>query len=553
MRVVPALLLASLSLPAAARADTSCVDVQFTPSDKLQIVAWIETAAGDYVDTLYITQQTGSFGLGNRPGRFDFNSGPNWPYGRRITTFPVWSHRHGIQFPAVMFQSATDPDPNYCFAQTGNAYTLCAENNLSHDFDQSSPEDHFCRPLNYYSTSPNGTNGPSDRAQWDADTCASIVYTDKGKFSASATTGYPPRADVMRKGQDSPSVDMYKAINPFDAISAPTPVGGTPTQAPWAASMAAGDYVLFVETAKEFDTNAAYDASSYPSPSNITFGDFGLPYRGQPSVIYRVPFTVGSTSTVASTSTYYGYGAPDDADGDIRPPDPTITTDTPGSGAARLQLVSDGTDMYRVRVTIDPNQGNTAPFAPTALDATGVHTNDVEMSFVAPGVGPSLAQVSGYEIRIRASDAMTADNFSASMPVTAHVGPAAPGSTQSFELDGLLPETDYWVGVRAYDDCHNLGDLAITHVVTAARTSGSVDACFVATAAYGSLLANDVEMLRRTRDMFLETNALGELGVEAYYTFGPLVAAPVGQSELLRATARGALAPIVARLRTLVY
>ncbi|HET9988682.1 MAG TPA: hypothetical protein VFQ65_09175, partial [Kofleriaceae bacterium] len=151
-----------LIIPSVARADnTSCVDVQFTPTDKLQIVAWIETASGQYVDTLYVTQQTGSFGLGNRPGRFDFNSGPNWPYGRRITTFPVWSHRHGIQFPTVMFQSATDPDPSYCFALTGTAYTLCAENNLSHDFMQSSRELHFCRPLNYYSTAPNGQNGPS--------------------------------------------------------------------------------------------------------------------------------------------------------------------------------------------------------------------------------------------------------------------------------------------------------------------------------------------------------------------------------------------------------
>jgi len=554
VRAVLALLIVPWAFPATARADaTSCVDVQFTPSDKLQIVAWVETASGQYVDTIFITQQTGSFGLGNRPGRFDFNSGPNWPYGRRITTFPVWSHRHGIQFPAVLFQSATDPDPSYCFGLTGSMYTLCAENNLSHDFTQSSSETHFCRPLNYYSTVPNGNNGPSDRDEWDTATCASLVFTDKGKFSTTATTGYPPRADVIRKGQDSPSVDMYKAINPFDAVSAPTPVGGTPTDAPWAASMAAGDYVLYVETAKEFDANATYDATSYPSPANITFADFGLPYRGQPSIIYRVPFTVGSTSTAASTATYYGYGAPDDADGDIRPPDATITTDTPGSGAARLELVSDGGDMYRVRVTIDPNQGNTPPLAPSALAATTVHSNDIEMAFVAPGVGPSLAQVSGYEIRIRASDEMTAANFADSMPVTAHVDPAAPGQTQTFELDGLLPETDYWVGVRAYDDCHNLGELAITHVVTAERTSGSVDACFVATAAYGSLLANDVEMLRRTRDLFLETNALGELGVEAYYTFGPLVAAPVGQSELLRATARSVLAPIVARVRTLVY
>src|SRR3569623_2513569 len=125
-----------------------CVDVQFTPTDKLQIVAWLETPAGDYVDTLFITQQTGTFGLGNRPGRFDFNSGPIWPYGRRITTCPVWSHANGAQFDEGIFQNDVSQDPNVCFAAPSGAdYQQCGENKLSHPFNQSSRESHFCRPL----------------------------------------------------------------------------------------------------------------------------------------------------------------------------------------------------------------------------------------------------------------------------------------------------------------------------------------------------------------------------------------------------------------------
>ena len=54
------------------------------PSIDPQIVIWIEKPTGQYVDTIFITQQTGLYGIGNRPGRFDFNSGPNWPYGRRV-------------------------------------------------------------------------------------------------------------------------------------------------------------------------------------------------------------------------------------------------------------------------------------------------------------------------------------------------------------------------------------------------------------------------------------------------------------------------------------
>jgi hypothetical protein len=62
-------------------------------------------------------------------------------------------------------------------------------------------------------------------------------------------------------------------------------------------------------------------------------------------------------------------------------------------------------------------------------------------------------------------------------------------------------------------------------------------------------MANDVGMLRRFRDAALRKSVLGELFVESYYTFGPPVAAVTGESELLRASARDALAPLVARVR----
>ena len=532
-------------VPAVAAADDNrCVDLQFTPTDNLQLVAWLETSAGVYVDTLYVTQQIGTFGLGNRPGRFDFNSGPIWPYGRRITTFPVWSHRHGMAFPQVIFQNDTDEDPNVCFTETGTDYEQCAENNLSHPFNQSSRETHYCRPM------------MPQEPSWDTGTCATTAFTDKGRFSMTTTTGYPPRADLVSvPNMDSPSVALYMQMNPFDAVSQPTPIGGTPANIPWPvpATLAAGNYVLWVEAAKEFDTNASYDSTSYPAPTGLFWSEYGQPYRGQPSVVYRVPITISSTATTASTMAYAGYGDPNGADGTVRPPDATITTDTPGSGGARLELVADGTDMYRVRVDVSPSSTTELPSAPAQLAPMTIGASDIMMQFVAPGVGAQHIEVAGYDIRIRASDEMTADNFASSMPVTAQVPADAAGTLESFDLPGLLPETDYWIGVRAYDGCHNTGDLAITKVTTTAQISGVVDACFVATAAYGSVMANDVELLRHFRDSMLQRTVLGELGVEAYYTFGPAVAGVVGQSELLRRSARDALSPLVTWVRSLSF
>jgi hypothetical protein len=46
---------------------------------------------------------------------------------------------------------------------------------------------------------------------------------------------------------------------------------------------------------------------------------------------------------------------------------------------------------------------------------------------------------------------------------------------------------------------------------------------------------------------------LGELFIETYYTFGPAAAGLIRESELLRASARTVLGPIIALVRSLPY
>src|SRR5262245_38497810 len=104
------------------------LDFQLTPAADLQIAVWLEDADGNYVDTLFITQATGTYGLGNRPGIMEFNSDFKWPYGRRESVLPVWAHRRGVTYPRLVFQDGYDRD-------------------LSHAFTKSSPESYFCRPL----------------------------------------------------------------------------------------------------------------------------------------------------------------------------------------------------------------------------------------------------------------------------------------------------------------------------------------------------------------------------------------------------------------------
>lgn len=532
-----ALLPLVLARPARADDPGMCrvINVDFTPGGIAagsqgpeidpQIVAWLETPSGTYLETIFITEQTGRYGIGNRPGRFDFNTGPGWPYGRRITVFPVWSNRHGTIFPQVEFQSGGDSA-------------------LSHQFQQSSREVHFCRPLQKM------------ESQWDAGTCSSAVYTDKGVLGA-AHTGYPPRSDVIpTPNTDSPSVSMYKAMNPFDAVSHATPRLGVAAQISWPipTDLAMGDYVLWMEVSLEQDFNEVYNPMrpGFGSPEGIAYGEYGVPYRGQPSVVYRVPFTVSNSETVAYTDSYVGYGDPNGADGKLNPPDATITSQTPNSGSSRLLLTSKDGQLYRVRVDARPERDFVAPGPPGDMVVIDAESRDAILSFLAPGDDGQSGQVKGYEVRYVVGDGpITEANFAAANEPTfaAEIAPA--GREQVITIKNLLPETPYTLAVRAFDDCHNTSKITTTTFTTAARKIGEVDACFVATAAYGSLLANDVEMLRRFRDNLLRRSVLGELAVETYYTFGPPVAGVIGESDLLRQTARDLLTPIVQWVRGL--
>ena len=149
-------------------------------------------------------------------------------------------------------------------------------------------------------------------------------------------------------------------------------------------------------------------------------------------------------------------------------------------------------------------------------------------------VAPAHAQVTDSTV-VDTSDTATTDT-----PTMLKEGYTMDGSGSglySSILENLQPDTRYYV--RAYAI---VGDTIYYGPQTAFETSS---ACFIATAAYGSIVHPAVGVLRQFRDAYLKTNPLGRQFVNWYYTYSPPIADRIATSPGLRWLTRAALMPLV--------
>ncbi len=92
----------------------------------------------------------------------------------------------------------------------------------------------------------------------------------------------------------------------------------------------------------------------------------------------------------------------------------------------------------------------------------------------------------------------------------------------------------------------------VAPVITVTGDDGSSGGCFIATAAYGTPMAVEIDSLRAVRDGYLVNSAIGAAFVDAYYRVSPPVARVVAQSGAMKQGVRVALAPVVAVSRWFV-
>jgi len=519
----------------AAQTGTRAVEVELTPTGDPQIAVWLEDEAGRFLDTMMVTRLTGSLGLGNRPGRSDFGGGFTFPYGKREMVLPVWAHRRGVEYDRLVFQD-------------------CKESWLGWHEVNSSPEPFYCRPLTQTEMSApiDAISCPTTQFNTDKGIPLRLVRASDGADCPSimglpSTTYYPPRNDIASKdpSRDWDGVMGLRDMNELDAISRATPKEDEAYRVTYRLpdNLPNGDYVVWVEVNQEYDTNAFHTYDYFVDPA---LRDYGVAHVGQPSVLWRVPFTVSGTAATSRAASYVGYGSPDGADGEVRPPDSTITTGVVGSGEGRLAPAGAGNDSYRVLVRYTPDANcNDLPNL-TDLQVKSADWKWVELSFSAAATGKAR----GYEVYYaEGGDTLRSNSDIGNGVVSADSGPLSPGQTQVVRLKMPRPETTYSVGFRSVNGCGHSSELSTINVRTAIREFATVDACFIATAAHGDKNAPDVKTLRQFRDRVLAPTALGQAFIETYYALSPPVADAIRGSDDARYVVRTALKPLVWLIR----
>jgi hypothetical protein len=638
---------------AAAQEGERLLEFHFTPTKRAQIAIWVEDAHGTFMETVALTSSVALRGVGNRIGALQMNSGFRWPYGRREGILPVWGHRRANapgaeSFPMVIFQDRS------------------SEGFASRTSVDASPDSYFCLSFDQTTTT---------REALDAVTCASVFNSDKGRFATSAdvTNGYaepfvgssgseimralgsgslyPPRRDVEGLGPfDHADVAEFagearRVMPKIDAVTMATPTGDVPRTVQFVAPghWQDGEYTAWIEVNVEGDYNDIFNDETYPTPLSdmwdVWAETYGYPYRGQPSILYEVPFTLGPLVAEYDTSEPVGYGTLHGESGDVFPMDSSITNDpdnAPGSGADRLRLGNAG---ERFKVLLLATNICSEPDPPDACGRECSSDTECGMGFVCTEEGSCTglcdtqarpAAISDFVAenhpdskwshvvgRIRftvpqsprplrqykvlatkilvntvvTEDAHALEITSAGKPIQGDglhipVDSECSGGFVSETLcgpyladqDGLCEngldvdgdgdcldpgdvievdtafdahETEYELEIMAIDLCQRQSEPAAAALKTTSIDFTTVSPCFIATAAYGSPLADEIWALRRFRDRYLMTNPAGRAFVDAYYSVGPHAADIIAEHPWLRTTTRVFLTPLVALARYL--
>lgn len=243
------------------------------------------------------------------------------------------------------------------------------------------------------------------------------------------------------------------------------------------------------------------------------------------------------------------------------------------AGVAGLVLANNPTlDYYQVKAIILNSTDPKASLSGKVLTGGRLNANNAVLDSVLPKIPSELSASAVSTSQVNLSWHDNADDETGFM-ISRKTGingvfseiTSVGSNVTSYSDTGLSQGTTYFYKVRVFGG--SSGDFSysneanaatpsassenssdggsVTGVGSGSSTGGGGGGCFIATAAYGSMMHPYVKELRDFRDNHLLNNAPGQAFIELYYRYSPPVAEVIRDSESLRFISRLALTPLV--------
>lgn len=202
----------------------------------------------------------------------------------------------------------------------------------------------------------------------------------------------------------------------------------------------------------------------------------------------------------------------------------------PAGGAFTVPIeVDDATSISGADITLR--------FDPEVLTATGAQPTSLTSDFFLidnPMDGQIIVTLAGATGITGGSGSIVNINFD--IDATAAEGNTSPLALSSVSL---FDESATIIGLTATD-----GTFAV-NAPSPPGEGGGGSACFIATAAYGNPMADEIEILYDFRDRYLLPNKLGRVIVSSYYKYSPKWAKYISDKESLKVLVRIGLTPLI--------
>jgi uncharacterized membrane protein YfcA len=120
-----------------------------------------------------------------------------------------------------------------------------------------------------------------------------------------------------------------------------------------------------------------------------------------------------------------------------------------------------------------------------------------------------------------------------------------PANTTTYSDTGLAESTTYFYRIRSFNGSNDSDFSVEASAATRSSSSGGGGGCFIATAAFGLPLNDQVVVLKDFRARFLLTNRAGMMFVRFYNQWSPPLADFIRKHEAARIVTRCLLYPLL--------